>query len=133
MLVRAYFGLVCDFWVRNRPLWIYGYGKFASWLLKSWVLGRLDCVLDLILGDFLGFWLGTGDYVFRDYQAHDLGCTLAEGVQSSVAPMSVNIELVSISVASMYLDGVVADFQRVLAGKHFGLSRLGFEGLALAL
>src|SRR5690348_4338449 len=71
--------------------------------------------------------------VFRDYQSHYLRCSLANRHQSRVSPMAVNIKLVSVAIASIDLNCLVANLERVLCRENFALCSLRLEGFSLTL
>src|SRR2546425_12194383 len=73
------------------------------------------------------------DDVFRDYQSHYFRGPFADRVEPGISPVPVHVELVRVSITSVYLNRLVADSQPMLASEDLGLSGLRLERSSLVL
>src|SRR6266567_8052684 len=73
------------------------------------------------------------DDVLRDDQSHYFRGSLADRVEPRISPVPVHIELVCVTISSVYLNRLVADSQPVLARKDFRLGRFRFERFSSVL
>src|SRR5207249_5234659 len=73
------------------------------------------------------------DDMLRDDQSHYFRGPFPDSIEPRISPVPVHIELVRITIASVYLNRLVADSQPVLARKDLRLGRFRFERFALVL
>src|SRR6266571_6041754 len=71
------------------------------------------------------------DDVLRDYQSHYFRGSFADSVEPRISPVSMYIEFIRITIASMYLNRLIADPQPMLASEDLGLGGLRLERFAL--